>query len=152
MGERAQDNGAVLLQILGNLTILNLKGHRIKDLKPNSFSSSLMKNSLERLHITGGNITELPTDIFAGLKRLKTLDLHGNNIKELKRNQFKGLRDLELLDLSFNNLTKVDASHMTDLNKLGWFNVSNNAIKELTRFVHGLPEFRQVSGTTHSRT
>lgn len=114
--------------------MLKVQGHFITSLQPDSFASSLMKNSLERLYITNGNLSGLPADIFAGVKKLKTLDLHGNLIKELKRNQFKGLRDLEVLDLSFNNLTKVDASHMADLNKLGWFNVSNNAIKELTRF------------------
>lgn len=121
------------LQILGNLTLLRINGHRISSFESNAFSNTLMKNVVERLHITNGNLTELPADMFVGLKKLKVLDLHGNNIKELKRNQFKGLRDVELLDLSYNNITKLDSSHLADLNKLGWFNISNNGIKELTR-------------------
>lgn len=59
--------------------------------------------------------------------------MHGNQIKELKRNQFKNLRDLESLDISYNEIAKLDSSHIADLTKLGFCNVSNNAISEITR-------------------
>ena len=67
------------------------------------------------------------------LKKLKTLDLHGNKIKDLKRNQFKGLRDTEFLDISHNLIDKLDPSHLADLVKMGWCNISHNAITDLKR-------------------
>lgn len=67
------------------------------------------------------------------LKKLKTLDLHGNKIKDLKRNQFKGLRDTEFLDISHNLIDKLDASYLADLVKMGWCNMSHNAIADLKR-------------------
>lgn len=69
------------------------------------------------------------------LKKLKTLDLHGNKIKDLKRNQFKGLRDTEFLDLSYNLIDKLDTSHLADLTKMGWCNMSHNAIVDLKRLI-----------------
>lgn len=54
-------------------------------------------------------------------------------MKDLKRNQFKNLRDLEVLDISHNEIAKLDSSHIADLTKLGWCNVSHNALNEITR-------------------
>lgn len=70
------------------------------------------------------------------MKKLKTLDLHGNKIKDLKRNQFKGLRDTEFLDLSYNSIDKLDPSHLADLTKMGWCNMSHNAIVDLKRLIY----------------
>lgn len=69
------------------------------------------------------------------LKKLKALDLHDNKIKELKRNQFKGLRDTEFLDISHNLIDKLDTSHLADLVKMGWCNMSHNAIADLKRLI-----------------
>lgn len=123
----------VLLQVLGNITILQIDGHKFRVLPADAFSSGLLPSRLERLHLTNGLLDDLPADAFQVLRKLKTLDLHGNQLKELRRNQFKGLRDTEVLDLSHNNLTKVDSSHLADLNKMSWCNLSHNAIGDLTR-------------------
>lgn len=55
-------------------------------------------------------------------------------IKELKKNQFKGLRETEALDLSHNLIDKLDPTHLADLTKMGWCNLSYNAIPELKRY------------------
>nr|CAD7451280.1 unnamed protein product [Timema bartmani] len=121
------------LQVLGNLTILNIDGHEFESLPTDAFGAGLVPNHLEKLHLTNGRLSVLPTEALAPLRKLKVLDLHGNHLKDLKKNQFRGLRDAEVLDLSFNNITKLDSSHLADLNKMSWCNLSNNAILELTR-------------------
>lgn len=147
------------LQILGNLSILSIAGHRISTLPANSFAESAAAAKIEKLEISNGTffffgnafpessraitqpfsfsfvgtLSSLPVEAFAPLKKLKRLDLHGNKIKELKRNQFKGLRDTEYLDLSHNLISKLDGSHLADLTKMGWCNMSHNAIADLKR-------------------
>lgn len=125
--------GFLLRQILGNLTLLNIDGHRMTELPNDAFGLSDMTGKLLKLHIANGNLTTPPPESLQPLRKLKSLDLHGNQIKDLKRNQFKGLRDVEVLDLSYNVIPKVDASHLADLTKLGWLNVSHNSLTEITR-------------------
>lgn len=151
------------LQILGNLSILSITGHRISTLPANSFAESAAAAKIEKLEISNGTcrylflsrkyafpesrillhpaiflssvgtLSSLPVEALAPLKKLKRLDMHGNKIKELKRNQFKGLRDTEYLDLSHNLISKLDGSHLADLTKMGWCNMSHNAIADLKR-------------------
>ncbi|XP_066596198.1 protein artichoke [Prorops nasuta] len=121
------------LQVLGNLSLLRISGHRISSLANNIFAESAVTSKLEILEISNGTLTSLPVEIFAPMKKLKSLDFHGNKIKDLKRNQFKGLRDTELLDLSYNFIDKLDPSYLSDLTKMGWCNLSHNAIPDLKR-------------------
>lgn len=144
------------LQILGNLSILSITGHRISAMPADSFAESAAAAKIERLEISNGiisseksrtdeiclpdllfsvagTLTSLPVEALTPLKKLKRLDLHGNEIKELKRNQFKGLRDTEYVDLSHNLINKLDGSHLADLTKMGWCNLSHNAIADLKR-------------------
>ncbi|CAG5092043.1 Similar to atk: Protein artichoke (Drosophila melanogaster) [Cotesia congregata] len=121
------------LQILGNLSIMKIKGNKLTSLPGNSFSGSMLAGKLEKLEISDGLLSLLPADALIPLKKLKHLDLHGNKIGELKRNQFKGLRDTEVLDLSHNLISKLDPSHLADLTKMGSCNLSHNAIGELKR-------------------
>ncbi|XP_058806649.1 chaoptin [Phymastichus coffea] len=121
------------LQILGNLSVLNVRGHKISELPTNIFIESLAASKIERLEISNGTLSALPVETFGPLKKLKSLDLHGNQLKDLKKNQFKGLRDVETLDLSYNQIDKIDASHFGDLTKMGFCNLSHNAISDLKR-------------------
>ncbi|CAD1469924.1 unnamed protein product [Heterotrigona itama] len=121
------------LQILGNLSILSIAGHRISTLPVDSFADSAAAGKIEKLQMSNGTLTYLPAEALTPLKKLKRLDLHDNEIKELKRNQFKGLRDTEYLDLSHNQINKLDGSHLADLTKMGWCNLSHNAIADLKR-------------------
>ncbi|XP_017768365.1 PREDICTED: insulin-like growth factor-binding protein complex acid labile subunit isoform X1 [Nicrophorus vespilloides] len=120
-------------QILGNLTIMKLDGHRITTLQKDAFFDTELAGKLLRLQISNGNLSDLLVESLQPLRKLKYLDLHGNQLKTLKKNQFKGLRDTEVLDLSHNKITKIDGSHLADLTKLGFFNVSHNEITELSR-------------------
>ncbi|XP_014218318.1 toll-like receptor Tollo [Copidosoma floridanum] len=119
--------------ILGNLTTLSIRGHRIEELPSDIFADSLAALKVERFDFSNGKLNLLPIETFGPLKKLKILDLHGNQIQDLQRNQFKGLRDVETLDLSYNLIDKLDASYFYDLTKLGSCNISNNRITELKR-------------------
>ncbi|KAJ8679374.1 hypothetical protein QAD02_015161 [Eretmocerus hayati] len=121
------------LQILGNLTVLSIRSHKLTELSEDIFQESLAAQKIERLEISNGSLESIPIETLVPLKKLKSLDFHGNQLKELKRNQFKGLRDVEALDLSHNLIDKLDASHIGDLTKLGFFNLSDNAISDLKR-------------------
>ncbi|XP_014224866.1 protein artichoke [Trichogramma pretiosum] len=121
------------MKILGNLTVLNIRGHKVEELPSDIFIDSYAVWKLERLEFSNGSLNSLPVDSFTPLKKLKNLDLHGNHIKDLKKNQFKGLRDVEALDLSYNLIDKIDQSHLSDLSKMGFLNLSNNAISDLKR-------------------
>ncbi|OXU29844.1 hypothetical protein TSAR_010372 [Trichomalopsis sarcophagae] len=123
------------VQILGNLTTLHIRGHKIDELPSNIFVESLAASKIERLEISNGTLNSLAIETLAPLRKLKWLDLHGNQIKDLKKSQFKGLRDVELLDLSHNLIDKIDSSHLGDLTKMGWCNLSHNAIADLKRGV-----------------
>lgn len=120
-------------QNLGNLTTLVIDGHRIQKLDKNSFSSSSLQGQLQKLAIVNGPLADIPVETLTVFRKLKRLDLHNNSIPSLKKGQFKGLRDVEFLDLSMNKLTKVDGTHVSDLTKLGWCNISHNALTELAR-------------------
>lgn len=138
-------------QILGNLSVLSISGHRLAGLPGNGFSGSLAAAKLERLEISNGTLESLPTDALTSLKKLKFLDLHGNKIVEMKRNQFKGLRDTEFLDLSDNLITKLDPSHLADLTKMGWCNLSRNAIGELKRGTFARNSVLKVLNLSHNQ-
>ncbi|XP_017884489.2 toll-like receptor 3 [Ceratina calcarata] len=139
------------LQILGNLSILSIAGHRISVLPANSFAESAAAAKIERLEISNGTLASLPVEALTPLKKLKRLDLHDNEIKELKRNQFKGLRDTEYLDLSHNLIRNLDGSHLADLTKMGWCNLSHNAIADLKRGTFARNSLLKVLNLNHNK-
>ncbi|XP_060827399.1 insulin-like growth factor-binding protein complex acid labile subunit [Bombus pascuorum] len=139
------------LQILGNLSILSIVGHRISTLPVDSFADSIAAAKIEKLEISNGTLTSLPVEALTPLKKLKKLDLHDNEIKELKRNQFKGLRDTEYLDLSHNQINKLDGSHLADLTKMGWCNLSHNAISDLKRGTFARNSLLKVLNLSHNK-
>ncbi|XP_017761511.1 PREDICTED: toll-like receptor Tollo [Eufriesea mexicana] len=139
------------LQILGNLSILSIAGHRISTLPADCFADSAAAAKIEKLEISNGTLTSLPVEALTPLKKLKRLDLHGNEIKELKRNQFKGLRDTEYVDLSHNLINKLDGSHLADLTKMGWCNLSHNAIADLKRGTFARNSLLKVLNLSHNK-
>ncbi|CAK9833600.1 Protein artichoke [Anthophora retusa] len=162
------------LQILGNLSILSIAGHRISILPVDSFTESAAAGKIEKLEISNGRIfqeerlisldflydllfdavgtlSSLPVEALTPLKKLKRLDLHDNEIKELKRNQFKGLRDTEYVDLSHNLISKLDGSHLADLTKMGWCNLSHNAISDLKRGTFARNSLLKVLNLSHNK-
>ncbi|XP_031640244.1 protein artichoke [Contarinia nasturtii] len=119
-------------KILGKLMYLKLNRHHITTLDPSAFDGPI-KEKLERLHLSNGNLSEISIEFLQPLRKLKTIDLHGNQLDSLKRNQFKNLRDLESLDISYNNIAKIDSSHIAELTKLSFCNISHNSITEIAR-------------------
>ncbi|XP_011301731.1 chaoptin [Fopius arisanus] len=150
VGSRLEKFPREAFQILGNLSELIISGHNLAALPGNGFSGSLAAVKLERLEISNGTLSSLPTDALTPLKKLKSLDLHGNRIEELKRNQFKGLRDTEFLDLSDNLISKLDPSHLADLTKMGWCNLSRNSIGELKRGTFARNSVLKVLNLSHN--
>lgn len=69
----------------------------------------------------------------------------------MKRNQFKNLRELEILDISFNKIKKLEAQHIADLTKLGWCNVSHNALTELSRGTFARNAVLKVLNLSHNK-
>ncbi|CAH1183023.1 unnamed protein product [Ceutorhynchus assimilis] len=138
-------------KILGNLTTLNIDGHRIEELPKNAFFESDLNGKLLKLHLVNGLLSELPIEALQSLRKLRTLDLHGNALQNLRKSQFKGLRDVEVLDLSHNNIPKIDSSHLGDLTKLGWLNVSHNELQELTRGSFARNTVLKVLNMSHNR-
>lgn len=139
------------LRILGNLTVLNIDGHEMKELPKDSFADSMAAGKLERIHITNGTLSSLPVEALAPLRKAKSIDLNGNKIKELKRSQFKGLRETESLDLSNNLIDKLDPSNLADLVKMGFCNLSRNSIPELKRGTFARNSLLQVLNLSHNK-
>ncbi|XP_072013590.1 uncharacterized protein [Amphiura filiformis] len=98
------------------------------------------------------NITNIPTDIYAGssglelqdnklnripaysfieLVDLKTLDLYANNISEIEDEGFAGLRNLTRLDLRFNKLHTIKKSYFKHLISLVELDLRNNTISNI---------------------
>ncbi|XP_067004524.2 protein artichoke [Anabrus simplex] len=138
-------------QVLGNLSLLNIDHHEIQSLPKDAFGSGLLPNSLLRLRITNGLLSELFQETVAPLYKLKVLDLHGNNITTLRKGQFKGLRDTDSLDLSHNAITKIEAAYFADLTKMSWCNLSHNAIADLPRSTFARNAVLLVLNLSHNK-
>lgn len=117
--------------VLSSLTTLRIDYSGLTALPSKSFIGL----HLEELRVTNAKISELKSDAFAGLDKLKTLDLHGNNLTDLPKGVFQPLRNLEILDVGFNNLTKLQPTYFSDLSKLISINVSYNGLTDYPRGV-----------------
>lgn len=53
-----------LRQALGHLTVLRIDQHNISKLDPDIFVESGASDKLEKIHLTNGNIGELPIEAF----------------------------------------------------------------------------------------
>ncbi|XP_022909438.2 protein artichoke [Onthophagus taurus] len=138
-------------KILGNLTLLVIKGHNISSLSPDILADSDLPSRLLRFHLTEGPLSSIDPNSLQSMRKLKTLDLHGNRLKDLKRNQFRGLREVEVLDLSHNGIIKLDSSHVADLIKMGWCNVSHNLITEIARGAFARNAVLKVLNMSHNK-
>ena len=82
-------------------------------------------NSLQRLHLDGNNLTELPAEI-GDLKELSWLSVRNNQLVDLPTSIHK-LNRLEKLKLDGNNFTELPAE-IGDLKELKELHVSGNPL------------------------
>ncbi|XP_071445732.1 chondroadherin-like protein [Hetaerina americana] len=122
-------------QHLGNVSLVEISGHNFKSLPADSFVGDIATAAkLERLHLTGGPLSELHASALAPLRRLKTLNLSSNAIATLPRGCFRSQREaLESLDLSSNRLSQLQPHNLADLTRLVSLNLSGNAFTTLPR-------------------
>lgn len=122
---------SALSVLSSSLTQLHIEWSQLNSVPSRSFSGL----HLEELRLTNANISELMSDAFAGLDKLKTLDLHGNQLKDIPKGIFLPLRNLEVLDVASNSLAKLQPHYFSDLAKLVSVNVSSNGLTEYPRGV-----------------
>ena len=106
---------------LTRLTILDLSGNQLRDLK-----SLAGLTQLTTLYLYKNQLTDLTP--LAGLTRLTILDLSGNQLRDLK--PLAGLTQLKELVLSWNQLT--DVTPLAGLTQLTMLNLSNNYLTDVT--------------------
>jgi len=123
-----------------DVQVLNMDGNYIKELSKDSFSSvglyhlqkiSLKDCKIQKIHenafsklkilteinLDGNNITKLPSKLFDGNERLRTIILSSNQISSLIPHQFPPLRALKKIDLSNTGLRTINMKAFMNLGR-----------------------------------
>ena len=85
--------------------------------------------NLEKLVISGNNLTLIEAGVFEALKRLKHVDLRANNIRALPSKAFEKMPDLEFLDVGENSLSKFKYDMIPNKNAIQFFYADYNNFK-----------------------
>ncbi|KAL1508903.1 hypothetical protein ABEB36_003723 [Hypothenemus hampei] len=85
---------------------------------------------LNRLHLSGNNITILNSRSFINVNEILWLDLSFNNLT-LYYNSFVNCKGLQFLNLGFSNISSLKGSTFTGLTDLRVLNLQNNLLKNL---------------------
>ncbi len=120
--------GEVTSDDLSEITILDLGGRDITELKSDDFSGL---TNLQYLYLNNNSLTDLPQDLFDGLTQLLFLELHNNALTDLHQDLFDGLESLILLFLQNNALTSLHQDLFEELTSLSNLNLQNNALTDL---------------------
>lgn len=105
-------------------------------LKINSLRGlSLITNArqINSLDLSHNQIEFIEDEAFTNLLSLYDLDLSHNNIKLMSFKAFKGIPGLSKLDLSNNKITQFHVNMFKKL-RLGWLNLKNNNIQDISSF------------------
>ncbi|CAG2242192.1 unnamed protein product [Mytilus edulis] len=125
--------------------ILQCKGFYQDDIESDEFANSITTD-LEKIHITDGDIPELPRNLVGScaddssyhLNALKKLDLQNNGIKKINGNAFHCMPNLEELNLANNqwNVSTVHTRTFTNIQNLKKLNLSDAFHDEIDSKVH----------------
>lgn len=105
-------------------------GNDIIKVTPDSWRG--LGNTLQSLLLAENSITNLPTDLFAGLNEVDTIDLTGNNLKEIDPSVFRdGMEKLANLLLAHNQLGAIPYQAISPLKTLKDLDLSYNKITSM---------------------
>ena len=88
------------------------------------------QSNLEELHLNNNDITDIPSDAFAGLSNLYLLDLSYNSISSLLNTPFDGLSSLYNLYLQHNSISRIPSGTFSS-NPISRLNLSENLLRSL---------------------
>ncbi|VDI30678.1 Hypothetical predicted protein, partial [Mytilus galloprovincialis] len=128
-----------------NPKILQCKGFNQDDIESDEFANSITTD-LERIHITDGDIPELPRNLLGScaddssyhLNALKKLDLQNNGIKKINGYALHCMPNLEELSLANNQwvVSTVHTRTFTNIQNLKKLNLSTAFHDEIDSIVH----------------
>ncbi|XP_030755587.1 adhesion G protein-coupled receptor A3 isoform X2 [Sitophilus oryzae] len=113
-----------LLNIASELFQLNLSNNNLK-----TFSTKVELIALQKLNLSGNQLTELQEHQFREVPHLRRLDLSENSIKHIDIKSFEGLKHLERLKLNHNELTSITMGTFDVLPNLKQLDLSNNPLQ-----------------------
>uniref|UniRef100_A0A6V7IPT8 LRRCT domain-containing protein n=1 Tax=Bracon brevicornis TaxID=1563983 RepID=A0A6V7IPT8_9HYME len=135
---------------LDSLKILTLESDTFQGL-PNLESLSIVEmivqfngnpltplGNLKALTLKVGNISAIPTEMFASTPNLKNLSLVANDIHSISATDFDNLNQLEDLDLARNYIETIELGAFNGLQNLKKLNLSLSAFTAPPRAVSGL--------------
>ncbi|KAJ8023772.1 Carboxypeptidase N subunit 2 [Holothuria leucospilota] len=125
--------------------VLSLNGIHISNL-------SLVVNNptIERLHLQGNRLSEIPVDMLEVLLKLKYLDLSNNRIDTIEKYSFRQNQFLELLLLNDNDIQVIHQYAFEGLDKLQYLHLKGNVINEFP-FKESNYSFPDLKGMTLSK-
>ena len=112
------------------LEILNLDYNEIREIPENLLAEN---RHLKSFYISSNQLTTLHENTFKAQHELRRLDLSVNRINHLPRNVFKQLTKLDTLSLGSNQLTTLDHAWFQPLKNLATLHFYANGISELPR-------------------
>ena len=113
---------------LAAITVLDLTGQNITDLKPGDFDNL---TNLESLGLGDNQLSSLPEDLFEYLISLKGLDLSDNQLSSMPDGLFNRSTNLTALVLSGNQLSSLPAKLFDRTSRLTLLDLSDNELSLL---------------------
>ncbi|XP_050304221.1 adhesion G protein-coupled receptor A3 [Anthonomus grandis grandis] len=113
-----------LLNTASELVQLNLSNNLLKTFEP-----KVELIVLQKLNLSGNQISHLEKNQFKLVPKLKRLDLSENHIKQIDLGAFHGLSELEKLKLNHNELSLITMGTLDDVPALKQLDISNNPLQ-----------------------
>ena len=127
-------NGALNFPV--NLDFLNFKYPfsnitelLLKNFELNNFAN--VNKNIKEIYMTNLHMTNIGSNYFVGLYKLKDLFISMNNISVIKNLTFVELKSLKMLHLNNNNIKYIESRAFLGLYKLVELKLDNNLIVEL---------------------
>lgn len=100
---------------------------------------------VQRLHLNGNSLQEIPNGSFESLPHISTLNLHNNQITRLGKRLFEPCNELRMVTLQNNRLTEISAANMDKLyGSAESFDISGNRMTFLPTTSAPIRNLKQV--------
>ena len=113
---------------LDTITLLDLTGQNVTDLKPGDFDNL---TNLESLGLGDNQLSSLPEDLFKYLISLRGLDLRDNQLRSMPGGLFNRSPNLAALLLRGNKLSSLPAKLLDRTSRLTYLSLSDNELSSL---------------------